>query len=449
MFRAARVQQQEDRMRAVDIIVKKRDGGELTAREIEFFVQGSTRGEIPDYQAAAWLMAIYVRGMSDRETEDLTLAMARSGDVLDLKDVAPLVVDKHSTGGVGDKVSLVVAPTLAACGLPVGKMSGRGLGFSGGTLDKLESIPGFRSDLTTEEFMAQLARVGIVLTGQSADLAPADGKLYSLRDVTGTVSSLPLIVASIMSKKIAGGADAIVLDVKVGSGAFMKTVDAATALATAMVRIGAKLGRRVSALISDMNQPLGWAVGNALELLEAIDTYRGQGPPDFWEHCLAVVAEMLLLVGKVSALEEGEEMARTVIASGAAWQKLVALIQAQGGDVTYLEEPGRLPRARLVEPVPAPVEGYLQAVDAAEVGLTVVDLGGGRAKKGDVIDHAVGVVTHRKVGDRVQKGAPLFTIHADDEGRLEQARQRLLAAHTLGPEAVEPLPLFYQRIRDR
>jgi len=433
-------------MRAVDVIIKKRDGGELTSEEIRFFVRGYTQGTIPDYQAAAWLMAIFLRGMTDRETEDLTMAMTYSGDTLDLKDVAPFVVDKHSTGGVGDKVSLVVVPTVAACGLPVGKMTGRGLGFSGGTVDKLESIPGFRTDLSHEEFRVQLARIGIVLTGQSLDLAPADRKLYALRDVTGTVPSLPLIVSSIMSKKIAAGADAIVLDVKVGSGAFMKTLDGAEALARSMVRIGQRVGRRVVALISDMNQPLGWAVGNALEVREAIETLHGGGPADFREHCLVVAAEMLALGGKAADPEEGRRLAADAIASGAAWAKFRAMVEAQGGDLSVVDDPDRLPRARLIEPAPAPAGGYLQRVNAAEVGLAVVDLGGGREKKEDTIDHAVGVVTHHKVGDRIEKGEPLFTIHANDEHRLAMARERLLAAHTIGPEPVEPLPLFYGRI---
>ncbi len=433
-------------MRAVDIIVKKRDGGELTAEEIAFFVQGATSGEIPDYQIAAWLMAVYLRGMSDRETRDLTMAMARSGDTLDLKGVAPVVVDKHSSGGVGDKVSLVVAPVVAACGLPVGKMTGRGLGFTGGTLDKMESIPGYRSDLSPQEFKQQLARIGIVLSGQSLNLAPADQKLYALRDVTGTTSCVPLMVSSIMSKKIAAGADGILLDVKVGSGAFVKTVPEAAQLAEAMVRIGKGLGRRMRALISDMNQPLGWAVGNALEVREAIDLLHEAGPGDLREHCLVVAAEMLVLGGRVTDSAQGVELAVQAIASGAAWQKFRALVEAQGGDVRFVDEPDRLPQARLVEPLPVPSDGFLQRVNAAEVGLAVLDLGGGREKKGEPVDHAVGVVTHYKIGDAVQKGTPLCTIYANDEARLARARARLLAAHTIGPDPVEPLPMFYLSI---
>jgi pyrimidine-nucleoside phosphorylase len=433
-------------MRAIDIIEKKRDGLELTAEEIDFFIQGYTRGDIPDYQAAAWLMAVYLRGMSERETRDLTLAMARSGEMLDLSDVAPVVADKHSSGGIGDKVTLVVAPIVAACGVPVGKMTGRGLGFTGGTVDKLESIPGFRTDLSPQEFKAQLARIGIVITGQSENLAPADRKLYALRDVTGTVSSLPLIVSSIMSKKLAGGATAILLDVKVGSGAFMKTVDEATRLAEAMVRLGRELGRRVGALVSDMNQPLGWTVGNALEVQEAINVLHEDGPPDLREHCLVVAAEMLALAGRVADSTEGVELAAQAIADGSAWRKFRALIAAQGGDVRFVDEPDRLPRAPIVEPIPAPTDGYLQKVDAAQVGMAVVDLGGGREKKEDPIDHSVGVIVHYKVGDRVQKGTPLCTIHASDRVRLERARVRLLQAHTIGPEPVPPLPLFYKKI---
>ncbi len=433
-------------MRAIDIIEKKRDGYELTAEEIDCFIQGYTRGDIPDYQAAAWLMAVYLRGMSERETRDLTLAMARSGDILDLSDVAPVVADKHSSGGIGDKVTLVVAPIVAACGVPVGKMTGRGLGFTGGTVDKLESIPGFRTDLSSQEFKSQLARLGIVITGQSENLAPADRKLYALRDVTGTVSSLPLIVSSIMSKKLAGGATAILLDVKVGSGAFMKTVEEAGRLAEAMVRLGRELGRRVGALVSDMNQPLGWAVGNALEVQEAINVLHEAGPPDLREHCLVVAAEMLALAGRVADSGEGMELAAQAIADGSAWRKFRALVAAQGGDLRFVDEPDRLPRAPIVEPIPAPAEGYLQNVDAAQIGMAVVDLGGGREKKGDPIDHSVGVIVHYKVGDRVQKGTPLCTIHAGDRVRLERAKDRLLKAHTIGPEPVLPLPLFYKRI---
>ncbi|TET52167.1 MAG: thymidine phosphorylase [Anaerolineales bacterium] len=433
-------------MDALQIITKKRDSGELSKEEIEFFVDGFTRGQIPDYQAAAWLMAVYLQGMGARETLDLTLAMAHSGDVLDLKRVAPFVVDKHSTGGIGDKVTLVVAPLVAACGVPVGKMTGRGLGFTGGTVDKLESIPGYRTDLTKAEFKSQLKRIGIVLTGQSADLAPADRSLYALRDVTATVSSIPLIVSSIMSKKLAAGANGIVLDVKTGNGAFMDTLDSARALAEAMVRLGNDAGRSVVALISDMNQPLGWAVGNALEVQEAIAALHEAGPSDFREHCLVVAAEMLRVSGKAADADEALTLALETLASGAAWQKFHDLVEAQGGDVVTIEHPERLPRARLIEAAPAPRSGYLVGVNAAEIGMAVADLGGGRRTKGDTIDHGVGLIVHYKLGDLVQKGTPLFTVHANDEDRLTAAQERVLAAHTLGDDPVPRPPLFYRRI---
>ena len=430
-------------MRAVDVIERKRDGHELSREEIDFFVQGYTRGDIPDYQAAAWCMAVLLRGMTARETTDLTLAMARSGKTLDLHDIAPFVVDKHSSGGVGDKVSLVVAPLVASSGLPVGKMSGRGLSFSGGTLDKLESIPGFRTNLSEDEFRAQLKRAGIVLTGQSVDLAPADGKFYALRDVTGTVPSLPLIAASIMSKKIAGGADGIVLDVKCGSGAFMKTEADARVLAGIMVDIGKLLGRRTVALISDMNQPLGSAVGNALELREAIETLRGHGPGDFAEHCLTVAAHMLRLGSKAASVEEGRVLAGSLIRDGRAWRKFVELVEVQGGDTSIVEQPDRLPRASIAHDVLSPRGGYVARADALEIGLSAVVLGAGREKKGDPIDHAVGVEVHVKVGDRIEPGARLFTVHANDEHRRVEAETRLLGAVTFSDVPVDPLPLFY------
>jgi pyrimidine-nucleoside phosphorylase len=433
-------------MHIVDVIIKKRDGLELSQEEITSFVQGYTEGSIPDYQASALLMALFLRGMSDRETHDLTMAMAHSGDMLDLHDIVPFTVDKHSTGGVGDKVSLVIAPLVAACGVPVAKMTGRGLGFTGGTVDKLESIPGYRTDLSVAEFKAQVEEIGIVLTGQSADLAPADRKLYALRDVTGTVESLPLIVSSIMSKKLASGADAICLDVKMGNGAFMKSLEEAEALAEAMVRLGEQAGREVTSLISDMNQPLGWAVGNALEVREAINTLHEAGPADFREHCLAVAAEMLRLSGKASTTSEALTLALETLASGAAWRTFREMVKAQGGNVDCIDEPDRLPQAPLIEPVPAPRSGYLSAVNALEIGLTVVELGGGREEKGDPIDHSVGVLVHYKVGDLVQKGIPLFTVHANDEEKLKAARERILAAHTFSDEPVQPLPLFYRRV---
>ncbi len=433
-------------MQMSEIIEKKRDGRELSGEEITFFVRGYVSGEIPDYQASALLMAIFFNGMNERETRDLTMEMAQSGETLDLGDVAPFVVDKHSTGGVGDKVSIVVAPVVAACGLPVGKMSGRGLGFSGGTLDKLESIPGYRTDLSVAEFKRQLDEIGIVLTGQSAKLAPADGKLYALRDVTGTVPSLPLIVSSIMSKKIAAGADAILLDVKVGTGAFMRTLDEARELAQGMVRIGKQVGRRVTARISDMNQPLGRAVGNALELREAIKALQGQAVEDLREHCLVIAAEMLLLGDLANDLESGREMALDAIVSGVAWDKFLQLVEAQGGDLAYVEDPERLPSAEIVDTVPAPREGYLAGTQADQIGMAVVALGGGRTKKGAPIDHAVGLVMHASVGDHIMEGDPLFTVHANDSAKRDAAVRRVMDALEFSDTPVEPLPLFYERV---
>ena len=434
-------------MRAVDIITKKRDGGELTAAEIDFFIHGFTRGEIPDYQAAAWLMAVYFQGMSEQEAIHLTMSMARSGEMLDLSDVAPFVVDKHSSGGVGDKTTLVVGPLVASLGIPVGKMSGRALGFSGGTLDKLESIPGFRAELTLDEFKRQLGEVGLVVAGQTAEFIPADGKLYALRDVTGTVPSLPLIAASIMSKKIATGSNGIVLDVKVGRGAFMRTEEEAVALAELMVKIGRGVGRKVRAAISDMNQPLGRAVGNALELKEAIETLHGRGPEDFLEHCLVIAGQMVLLAER--AADEADARAKLVasLKEGRAWAKFKEWITAQGGDEAYVEKPDRLPQARLVEALPAPRSGYVASIDALKVGLTVAQLGGGREKKGDPIDHAVGVVLEAKVGDRVAQGEPLCTIHANDEEKLAEAKRMLLAASTFSDQPMPPLPLIHRLIR--
>jgi pyrimidine-nucleoside phosphorylase len=441
-------------MQALDVITKKRDGGELSTEEVEFFVGRYTDDRIPDYQAAAWLMALFLQGMTDRETHDLTMAMAHSGDTLDLGDLVRstesgrdlLVVDKHSTGGVGDKVSLVLAPLVAACGVPVAKMTGRGLGFTGGTLDKLESIPGYRTDLSIEAFKQQVEKIGVVLTGQTADLAPADRKLYALRDATATVASIPLIVSSIMSKKLAAGADAIVLDVKMGSGAFMKTMEDAEALAHGLVRLAKQAGREVVALISDMNQPLGWAVGNALEVREAIDTLRGGGPEDFREHVLTVAAEIIQLSGRTEELKAALTLALDTLSSGAAWEKFRDLVAAQGGDVSVVDNPEELPQASIIESVSAPRSGYLESVGADEIGLAVMDLGGGREEKGQPIDHSVGVVMHHKVGDLVRKGAPLFTVHAHDEEKLEAARERVLAAHTFSDQPVQPLALFYRRV---
>ena len=436
-------------MRAIDIIIKKRDHEELSRAEIDYFIRGFTTGDIPDYQAAAWAMAILLNGMTPRETTDLTLALANSGDMMDCTVAVPVAVDKHSTGGVGDKTTLVVQPLVAACGLPVGKISGRGLGFSGGTLDKLEAIPGCRVDLSTDEFLEQLGSVGVVLTGQTADLAPADGKLYALRDVTGTVQSIPLIASSVMSKKIAGGATAVLLDVKVGTGAFMKSIPEARQLAELMVEIAVGSGRKAIALLSDMNQPLGRAVGNALEVQEAIDTLQNHGPEDFLEHCLVVAAHMLVLGDTAGNAEEGRKSAEYALESGAAWEKFKTLIEAQGGDVVYLENPDRFPSAPFINPITSLRSGYLSTIDARIVGEISVDLGAGRAKKSDSIDHAVGIEVLQKVGKYVEQDQQLFIVHANDEELLAAASQRLQTALAWSDEPVEPLPLFYDVVGEK
>lgn len=430
-------------MRAVDIIAKKRDRDELTRDEIEFFVQGFTQGEIPDYQVSSWAMAVVLNGMSAREATDLTMAMAHSGQMLDLSDVVDLAVDKHSTGGVGDKTTLVVLPIVAAYGLPCGKMSGRGLGFSGGTLDKLESIAGYRVNLTTEEFKKQLKEIGLVLTGQSLDLAPADGKLYALRDVTGTVESIPLLASSIMSKKIASGANAIVLDVKVGLGAFMQDPAEARQLADLMVSIGETAGRKMKALLSDMNQPLGQAVGNVLEVQEAIDVLHGGGPADFYEHCLNVSGHMLVLGGLFSNLESGRKMADRALKNGSAFEMLRKLVTAQGGEVSCIDHPEKMEKARLTESVSSPASGYLSEINPRMIGEAAAELGAGRTRKEDPVDHAVGFAVLHKVGDHVQAGEPLFVVHANDQARLDTAKSKALAAHKFSDSPVAALPLLY------
>lgn len=391
-------------------------------------------------------MAVLLNGLTPRETTDLTLAMANSGETIDLSDVVEIAVDKHSTGGVGDKTTLVVEPLVAACGLPVGKMSGRGLGFSGGTLDKLESIPGYRTDLSKEEFIHQLKTLGIVLTGQTGDLAPADGKLYALRDVTGTVQSIPLIASSVMSKKIAAGAQAIVLDVKVGHGAFMKNIQEARELSRLMVDIGKLSGRKVAALLSDMNQPLGVAVGNALEVKEAIDTLHGSGPADFLEHCLVVASHLLTLGGKAENLDEARSLAQKKLSDGSAWEMFRKLIIAQGGDVSYVDQPKKLPVAPIIEMVYATTDGNIAEINARVIGETSVVMGAGRAKKGDKIDFAVGFRILRKVGDTVKKGDPLFEIHARTPESMKYAKEEILSAFAWSTEPVQPLPLFYDVI---
>ena len=412
-------------MRTVELIEKKRDGERLTADEIAFVVAGYTKDEIPDYQMAAFCMAVVWRGMDRRETADLTAAMVASGERLDLRRFGR-VVDKHSTGGVGDKTTLVVAPLVAACGLPVAKMSGRGLGFSGGTLDKMESITGYRVDLTTAEFLAQLERIGIVLTGQTADLAPADGKIYALRDTTGTVPSIPLIASSIMSKKIAAGANAVVLDVKVGSGSFMKDLRSARELARTMAAIGKAHGLRVTCELTDMDQPLGYAVGNSLEVEEAIVTLRGEGPPDLLALARIAGAEMLILGGRARDRVAALRRIDTALADGSGLAKLRELVAGQGGDARMVDDPSRLPKAPHREMLLAPKTAYVRAIAADEIGHASVRLGAGREKKGEPIDHRTGIVLRAKVGARVERGAPFAVVHHSgqpaDTAAIEQVR---------------------------
>jgi pyrimidine-nucleoside phosphorylase len=434
-------------MRPVDIIIKKRDGGTLTTEEISFLIDGYTRGQVADEQMAAWAMAVLLRGMDNRETADLTLAMACSGDQLDLHDVAPLTVDKHSTGGIGDKTSLVLGPLVAAAGMPVAKMSGRGLGFSGGTIDKLESIPGFRTELSSAEFRATLQDIGMVIAAQSADLAPADKRLYALRDVTGTVESLPLIAASIMSKKLAAGADCIVLDVKCGRGAFMQTLEQARQLARAMVAIGQHAGRKVAAIISTMEQPLGHAIGNALEVREAIATLRGNGPADLVELCLTLGTELAVLAGKAPDHEQGRALLQRMLDSGQAWALFRRFVAHQGGDTSFIDEPERLPHAPVVMPLSANKSGYVAQIDGAALGYAVNALGGGRTRKEDQIDPAVGLVLAAKVGDRVEQGEPLLQVHAASEDDAKRVRPSLQAAFTLSDDHVDAPDLIYEIIR--
>ncbi len=434
-------------MRAVDLIAKKRDGEVLTREEIKHFIDDFTRGDIPDYQAAAWLMAVFLRGMNRQEIVDLTLAMAYSGDVLDLSDISEYSVDKHSSGGVGDKTSLVVLPLVAACGVPVAKMSGRGLGFSGGTLDKLESIAGYNVNLSGEEFRALAKANGIVLAGQSASLAPADAKLYALRDVTATVPCLPLIASSIMSKKIAAGANGIVLDVKYGRGAFMTTAEDARALAQIMVEIGADAGRDVIALISNMNQPLGAAVGNALEVREAIQVLGGHAPAeakDFEEHCLIVATQMLRLAGRGQRWTDEAQthaMLQEMLESGKALAVFRRMVEAQGGDVRMVDDPALLPSARLLVPHHAPTGGYVADVDALAIARASFDLGAGREKKGDPVDLAVGVYVPVKIGQYVKKGGVLAMIYTNSEAKAEMAREQLARAFELSNVRMTPPPL--------
>ena len=411
-------------MRMVDIIEKKRDGQELTTAEINFFIEGYTKGEIPDYQASALAMAIYFQDMNDRERADLTRAMVESGDTIDLSAIDGVKVDKHSTGGVGDTTTLVLAPLVASLDVPVAKMSGRGLGHTGGTIDKLESIAGFHVELTREQFIDLVNRDKVAVIGQSGNLTPADKKLYALRDVTGTVNSIPLIASSIMSKKIAAGADAIVLDVKTGDGAFMKTQEDAEKLAHAMVRIGNHVGRKTIAIISDMSQPLGFAIGNALEVKEAIETLQGKGPKDLTELVLTLGSQMVILAGKAKTSEEAKEMLLDAIHSGKALAKFKEFLANQGGDASIVDDLTKLPQAKYKIELPANQSGYISRMVADEIGVASMILGAGRATKEDVIDLAVGLVLHKKVGDKVEEGESILTIYSNREN-VEDVKQKL------------------------
>ena len=434
-------------MEIVELIRKKRDGHTLSTAEIDWLIQNYTQDRIPDYQVSAWAMAVYWRGMDARETSDLTLAMAHSGEELHARDIISPVVDKHSTGGVGDKVTLAVAPLVAACGVAVGKMTGRGLGHTGGTVDKLESVQGFCSSLTRKEFTDILTRHHIVLAGQSNELAPADGKMYALRDVTGTIESIPLIAASIMSKKLAVGASHLLLDVKVGSGAFMKTLEQARDLAETMVNIGRLAGLHTVAAITSMEQPLGCAIGNALEMAEAIAILRGEGPQDVSDLCYHEASELLVMTGTAHSLSEAEVKVEQAIRSGAAVDKLAEVITAQKGDARQIERPELLPAAPVRVMLPAPRSGYIQAIEAEQVGLASMRLGAGRFKKGEPIDHRTGFILQAKVGDYLKAGDPLIEIHARSQSEAASVCDALLACYTWSEAPVSTSPLLLDTIR--
>lgn len=429
-------------MRMYDLIVKKRNGGVLTKEEIAFMVEGYTSGWIPDYQMSAMMMAIYFKGMSRAETLALTLEMRDSGEVLNLKAIEGIKVDKHSTGGVGDKTSLALAPMVAACGIPVAKMSGRGLGHTGGTIDKLESFPGFTTNISAQKFIENVNRIGIAIMGQTADLAPADKKLYALRDVTATVDNMSLIASSIMSKKLASGADAIVLDVKTGSGAFMKEEKDSFALAKEMVRIGKGAGKKCVAVVSDMDQPLGCAVGNALEVKEAIETLQGKGPADFMELCMTLGTRMMILGKKAKIEKTARERLLAVIKNGSALRKLAEFVEAQGGDAAAVYDTSLLPKASLEKEIKADRDGFVGHIACEEVGICSLMLGGGRETKESVIDLSVGIVLRKKVGDRVAAGDTLAVLYANDADKMKAAAERLLRAYRITDEEPEKRSLI-------
>jgi len=434
-------------MRPIDLIRKKRDGSELSSDEVQFLIQAYTRDEIPDYQMAAWLMAVVIRGMTRGELSALTAAMLNSGEIIDLSDLPGTKVDKHSTGGVGDKTSLIIAPLVAAAGVPVPMISGRGLGHTGGTLDKLQSIPGFNVNLSLSEFHRVVGTCGCALIGQTAEIAPADKRLYALRDVTATVESPYLICASIMSKKLAEGIDGLVLDVKTGSGAFMKTEKESIFLAELMVETGKQMGKKMVALITDMDQPLGWKVGNALEIEECIEVMKGGGPTDLRELCLELAAWMLYLAGRTTSVNHGRELAVEIIRSQSALEKFREIIWLQGGDSSVIDDPARLPQAQHRLPILSPATGFVGAIHCEQVGIASLVLGGGREKKEDAIDPAVGLVLHKKVGDPVHAGEPLCTIRYNSDGRLRDARRLLEQAYRIAEQPPrEGRPLVHRVI---
>lgn len=435
-------------MRMYDLIMKKRNGGTLTEAEIDYMISEYTAGRIPDYQMSAMMMAIYFQGMSEAETVALTMAMAHSGDMMDLHEITGVKVDKHSTGGVGDKTSIALTPMVAACGVKIAKMSGRGLGHTGGTIDKLESFEGFSTGITAGHFLRQVNEIGISIMGQTLDIAPADKKLYALRDVTATVDNMSLIASSIMSKKLASGADAIVLDVKTGSGAFMKEEADAFALAKEMVSIGNRAGRKTIAVVSDMDQPLGCAVGNALEVQEAIDTLKGEGPADFTELCMTLGSYMLIAGGRAKDEQKARAMLAEVISDGSALNKLEQFVQAQGGNPAAVRNPSLLPKAAIVEEIPAPCSGYVEKIDCEEIGICSLILGGGRETKESVIDLSVGLILHKKVGDYVEAGQSLAAIHANDRQKLVTAKERFLKAYHMTEKKVNRKPLIRGQVAE-
>ncbi len=430
-------------MKIYDLILKKKNKEKMTTEEIEYIVQGFTKGTIPDYQMSAFLMAVCLNGMDHEETAALTVAMANSGDILDLSQIEGVKVDKHSTGGVGDKTSLVLGPMVAALGIPVAKMSGRGLGHTGGTIDKLESFPGFSTTISTEQFIHNVNTIKMAIVGQTANLAPADKKIYALRDVTATVDNLSLIASSIMSKKIASGSDVIVLDVKTGSGAFMKSLEDSIALAKEMVQIGTIAGRKTYAVITDMNQPLGYGIGNSLEVIEAIDTLRGEGPADLLEVSITLASYMLLGAGRAASIEEARDLLNKTIEDKSALNKFAEFIKAQGGETDRIFNTELFEKATIEEEVLAPVDGYVTCIHTDELGMTSLILGGGRETKESQIDLSVGLKIHKKLGEQIKKGDALATLYANDRSKLAEAKNRLLDAYVIEQNQPEPSKYVY------